>query len=92
MKTQQIEVNSKASQFIETLSPELKSVIISIGKDLRPLLDEIHSKLPTTQCYYGDYLRILSYKPEKAKILALAMLYEGANCEGIQAAVRLVSK
>jgi hypothetical protein len=29
-------------------------------------------------------------KPQYAKILALAMLYEGANPEGVEAAVNLI--
>ena len=90
MKTKQIEVKSKADQFIDNLPPELQKAIISIGEGIRPLLKDIHAKPPTTQFYYGDYFRLLSYKPEKAKILALAMLHEGANPNGIEAAVKLL--
>ena len=87
MKTKTVQVNTKANEFIHNLSPELKSAIISIGETIRPLLDDIHANPPMTQNYYGDYLRLLSYKPERAKLLALAMLYEGANPQGLQAAV-----
>ena len=81
---------NKHQQFIDKLSPELKKAITEIGKTIRPALDAIHATPPTTKNYYGDYLRILSYKPERAKVLALAMLYEGCNPAGIEAAVKLV--
>ena len=80
----------KSKKFIEELSPELKQTVLSIGETIRPVLDEIHAKPPTTQNYYGDYMRLLSYRPKYAKILALAMLNEGANPQGIEAAVKLV--
>jgi hypothetical protein len=35
-------------------------------------------------------MRLLSYRPKYAKILALAMLYEGANPEGVEAAIKLI--
>lgn len=81
---------TKANQFIENLSPDLKSAVLDIATTIKPALDEIHAQSPTTQNYYGDYFRLLSYRPKYAKLLALAMLYEGANPEGIQAAVKLV--
>lgn len=80
----------KAQAFVEGLSPEMRQSILNMAETLRPLLDEIHERKPTTQKYYGDYFRILSYQPEKHKLLALAMLYAGANPEGLQAAVRLM--
>ena len=91
MKIKQIKTNTKAIQFIDNLSPELKTAIISIAETIRPLLDDIHANYPTTQNYYGDYLRLLSYKPERAKLLALAMLYEGANPEGMNAAIKALN-
>jgi hypothetical protein len=83
--------NVKAQSFIDSLSPEMRQVIIEISEVITPALDQIHSSPATTQNYYGDYFRILSHKPERAKILALAMLYAGANPSGIEAAVRLAT-
>ena len=81
---------TKANQFIENLSPDLKSAVLDIATTIKPALDEIHAQQPTTKNYYGDYMRLLSYRPKYAKILALAMLYEGANPEGIEAAIKLI--
>ena len=77
-------------QIIKHFSTEAQAAIIEIGKTIRPAIDEIHANAPTTQNYYGDYLRLLSYKPERAKLLAIAMLYEGCNPDGIQAAIKLI--
>ena len=84
--------NAKAQSFIDSLPLEMRQVIIEISEAITPALDKIHSFPPTTQNYYGDYLRILSQKPESAKVLALAMLYAGANPSGIEAAVRLATE
>jgi len=81
---------TKANQFIENLSPDLKSAVLNIAETIKPALNEIHDQKPTTQNYYGDYLRLLSYRPKYAKVLALAMLYEGANPEGVEAAIKLI--
>ena len=80
----------KANQFIENLSPELKSAVLNIAETIKPALDQIHAQTPTTKNYYGDYMRLMLYKPKYARILALAMLYEGANPEGVEAAVNLI--
>jgi hypothetical protein len=81
---------TKASQFIENLSPELKNAVLNIAETIKPALNEIHAQQPTTKNYYGDYMRLMLYTPKYAKILALAMLYEGANPEGVEAAVNLI--
>lgn len=81
---------TKAQTFVEGLAPELKQVILNMAETLRPLLDDIHSRPPTTQNYYGDYFRLLSYQPERHKVLGLALLYAGANPDGLQAASRLM--
>jgi len=80
----------KANQFIENLSPELKSAVLNIAETIKPALDQIHAQTPTTKNYYGDYMRLMLYKPKYAKVLALAMLYEGANPEGVEAAIKLI--
>ena len=81
---------TKANQFIENLSPDLKSAVLNIAETIKPALNEIHAQQPTTKNYYGDYMRLLSYRPKYAKILALAMLYEGANPERVEAAIKLI--
>jgi hypothetical protein len=85
------EQNVKALNFINGLSPELKQAIIEIAETIRPLLDDIHAHPASSQHYYADYLRLLSYKPERAKTIGIAMLYAGANPSGIEAAMKLVS-
>lgn len=81
---------TKAQSFVEALQPEFKEAILKMAKTLKPLLDDIHSRPPTTQNYYGDYFRLLSYQPDRYKVLALALLYAGANPDGLQGAVRLM--
>jgi hypothetical protein len=90
MKTNQINHNVKAFNFINNLSPELQNVVISIADTIKPALDDIHANQPTSQNYYADYLRLLSYKPERSKVIAIAMLYAGANVQGVQAAMKLI--
>ena len=82
--------HTKAQQFINDLSPETRAAVLDIASTIKPALNQIHAQTPTTQNYYGDYFRLLSYRPKYAKLLALAMLYEGANPDGVQAAVKLV--
>jgi len=81
-------MKTKSQSFIDGLSPELQQVVKSISETIKPALDDIHAGAPTTQNYYGDYMRLLSYKPERKKIIALAMLYAGANPAGVEAAVK----
>jgi len=81
---------TKAQTFVDGLSPELKQAILNMAETLRPVLDEIHEQTPTTQKYYGDYFKILSYRPEQHKVIALALLYAGANPDGLEAAVKLM--
>jgi hypothetical protein len=83
-------MNAKSTQFINNLSPEAQQAIKSIAETIRPALDEIHSHPATTQNYYSDYMRILSYKPKQVKLLAIAMIYAGANPAGIEAAIKYV--
>jgi hypothetical protein len=82
--------HTKAQQFINDLSPETRAAVLNIATTIKPALDQIHAQTPTTKNYYGDYMRLMLYKPKYAKILALAMLYEGANPEGVEAAVKLI--
>lgn len=71
---------------------QTKKAIQEIAETITPLLDEVHAQPPTTQNYYSDYMRIISQSPKKTaggfKLLAIAMLYAGANPQGIQAAIK----
>ena len=79
-------------QQIQNLTPETQKAVKSIAETIKPLLDDIHSQQATTQNYYGDYMRILSYAAKqsegKTKLLAIAMLYAGANVYGVEAAIK----
>ena len=81
---------TKAQSFINSLSPELQDAIKKMAEDLAPALDAIHAKPQTTKNYYGEYMRVLSYRPEYKKTIAIAMLYAGCNPDGVAAAVNLV--
>jgi thiaminase len=76
------------------LTPETLTAVKSIAETIQPILDDIHAQRPTTQNYYGDYMRVLSYASNKGKgyvkLLALAMLYAGCNPSGLEAATKNV--
>ena len=83
-------MNTKSMQYFDKLSPELQTVIKSIAESIKPILDDIHNRPATTQNYYGDYMRILLYKPEHKKLMSLSMIYAGANVYGIEAALKFI--
>lgn len=73
------------------LSPDLQNSIKVLAKNLTPILDELHAMPPSSKNYYANYLAILTaHKPERAKLIAIAMLYAGANKDGIQDALKLI--
>jgi hypothetical protein len=86
MTTAQISILSKFED------EQTKKAIQEIAETITPLLDEVHAQPPTTENYYGDYMMIISHSPKKTaggfKLLAIAMLYAGANPQGIQAAIK----
>jgi len=80
-------------QPISTLTEETQKAVKSIAETIAPLLEDIHSKPATTQNYYGDYMRLLNYaakdnQPGRVKLLAIALMYAGANPFGVEAAVK----
>jgi thiaminase len=79
---------------ISNFNTETQKVIKEIAENIKPLLEDIHSKQPTTKNYYGDYMSILAQLGNdnigKIKLLAIAMLYAGANVNGIEYAVKNV--
>lgn len=76
----------------QSLSAEALNAIQQLSATLEPALNAIHAETPTTQNYYGDYMAILgsAKEPAKIKLLALAMLYSGANPDGVEAAVEIL--
>jgi len=82
--------NVKAMNFINSLTPEQQEAIKTIAETIKPALEAIHEQPATTKNYYGDYMRLLSHKPQHSKTLAIAMLYAGANPYGVEAAVKLI--
>ena len=79
---------------LSNLSPELLQAVNSIAETIKPIIEDIHSKQATSQNYYADYMRILSYQQHKGKgyvkLLAIAMLKAGCNPMGIESAVKNV--
>lgn len=76
------------------VTPELKNAIISLAEIVKPALKEIHAKNATTKNYYGDYLGFLTPMAAdkgKVKLTALAMMYAGANPEGVESAVKILT-
>lgn len=79
---------------IKNFTPETQKAIKEIAENVKPLLDDIHSQQPTTKDYYAEYMSILSKlgnnNAGKIKLLAISMLYAGANVNGIEYAVKNV--
>lgn len=84
------EIRDKALSFIEELDQEAKEQMTLLLNELIPWVAETHSKPPTTKNYYGDYMRIMSYKPEFAKAIGIMLVASGANPEGVRAAYNIV--
>ena len=86
-----------AQQSIEkNLSPEALTMVKELSSILKPLLDATHKEQPTSKGYYAEYMAILgkaaANKPTAyIKLLGIAMLYEGCNPEGLNAAVKLLT-
>ena len=80
----------------EKLNPETLTMIKELAGILKPLLDATHKEKPTSKGYYAEYMAILgkagANKPTGyIKLLGIAMLYEGCNPEGLNAAVKLLT-
>jgi hypothetical protein len=78
------------------LSPEIMQMIKELAGILKPLLDATHKEKPTSKGYYAEYMAILgkagANKPTGyIKLLGIAMLYEGCNPEGLNAAVKFLT-
>lgn len=87
-----MENTTNTNKAFNHLSAETLQAVKSISETIQPFIEEIHATSPTTQNYYGDYMRLLSYGAQRGegyvKLLALAMLYAGCNPSGIEAAVK----
>jgi len=76
-----------------TGSQQLKDAISKLANEFKPLLADIHNQDANTKNYYGDYLSILSQFADnkgKLKLIALSLMYAGANVEGVEAAVKIL--
>ena len=86
-----------AKQSIEkNLSPEALIMVKELSSILKPLLDATHKEKETSKGYYAEYMAILGKAAENKptayiKLLGIAMLYEGCNPEGLNAAVKLLT-
>jgi len=88
--TMKEEIREKALSFIEELDGEAKEQLTLLLDELIPWVKDTHSKPPTTKNYYGDYMRIMSYRPEFAKAIGIMLVAAGANPEGVRAAYNIV--
>ena len=80
---------------ISTLTKETQNAIKLIAEEVKPLLENIHSKPASTQNYYGEYMEILHFAAKdknegRVKLLAIALMYAGANPLGVEHAVKNV--
>lgn len=87
-----------AQQSIEkNLNPETLHMVKELARILKPLLDATHNQKPISKNYYAEYMAILGKVVENKpaayiKLLAVAMIYEGCNPDGLNAAVKLLTK
>ena len=94
---QTITIESTAKTNIEkNLNPETLHMVKELARILKPLLDATHNQKPISKNYYAEYMAILgkaaANKPTAyIKLLGIAMLYEGCNPEGLNAAVKLLT-
>lgn len=75
------------------VTPELKQAIVNLSNEFKPILEGIHNCTASTQNYYGDYLTILSQfsgNNGKIKLVALSLIYAGANVHGVESAVKIL--
>jgi hypothetical protein len=84
------ELKEQALSFIDGLDGEAKEQMTLLLNELVPWVKETHSIPPTTKNYYGDYMRIMSYRPEFAKAIGVMLVAAGANPEGVRAAYNIV--
>jgi hypothetical protein len=88
---------TRAKQSIEkNLSPEALTMVKELSSILKPLLDATHKEQPTSKGYYAEYMAILGKAAENKptayiKLLGIAILYEGCNPDGLNAAVKLLT-
>jgi hypothetical protein len=92
MITPKMHKNKAAHVFVDCLPKELGEAIVSIANEIRPIVQEIHSFHPTTQNYYGDYLRIMSYQEKYSNVIEMALLIAGADPKGVQTAHNIIKK
>lgn len=80
--------NTKHTGFIENaLTPEIE-------QELKKAVSVIEGGVPTTKGHYGVYMSILSRAKDKRsrEILAEVLLKVGANKQGVEDALREVTK
>jgi hypothetical protein len=81
---------TKQNRFIENLSPSLKTLIIDVAKEIKPIIEDIHRKPPMSQNYYQEYYNFLAgFGNDKYKIISLSMYYLGVNPAGMKNALKL---
>jgi len=80
----------------ETREQKIQKVISDLSKDpdILEMVKTIESKMATTKGHYGDYMRVLDdYKKNRTmlNVMAQALIGAGANPEGVQAALGIMS-
>ena len=82
-------MNAKYLSPIDNSGAELKKYILDTAEILKPILSDIHAIQPTTKNYYAEYMNILG-NTKHIKLLALALIYAGANVDGVHNAVSIL--
>ena len=76
---------------LDNLPPEQVKLIKELAEVLKPAVEEIeNTKVKTTKNNYGMYLSIMSNRGQEntgvTKIIGLALIYAGANYNGVKSA------
>ena len=78
-----------------TTEEKLKKVIQAIAADpkLIAYIKEIEKKPETTKGHYGEYMRFISDFPQSMrKIIAAGLMQAGADIEGVQGAMLILTQ
>lgn len=78
----------------ETLTPAQEALIADLANDVKPYVDKIEARIATTKNHYGDYMALLSQwqkEPKVMMVMAMACKKAGANPQGVNDALRIMT-
>lgn len=77
-------LQDKVDALLATLNPDQRATAIAAIADMNEVVNEIESRMPTTQNHYGSYLSLAT-----TKNAAVYLILAGANRNGVIAALKI---